>query len=262
MSATSFEIPNYSPGSWRIAPERSKLSFCVRHLNLHNVRGTVDLSGGEVVVGAEPTDSSVTATIDLRTVDTRIKARDRAISGPELLDVENNPTATYRSTGMAPDPDGGGADFLVEGELTFLGRTGNLPLRLRFERFEAGVDGRISPVFTARAQLIRRDFGFLFQVRPAFLDRAIAPAITFELLDMSVATGGTRSAGIAIDSVVIHRDYQPSSSLFSAIDAYAARQVGSSRAASLRSTSARPRACTIAARSSARQARSTSTQLA
>ncbi|MGD1238695.1 YceI family protein [Mycobacterium paraseoulense] len=174
------EIAGYAPGTWTVDSTRSSLRFSVSHLSVFSARGTLGVRG-QVVVADDPVDSSVATTIDLTSVNTSNRRRDKAIGSASLLDVGNNPTASYRSTGVrldtaASDP----AAFLLDGELTLLGATRPVPLRIRVESF-ATDDGRPRLVVTGRGQFDRRDFGLTYHVRPRFLDRAIGAVVDVEV---------------------------------------------------------------------------------
>jgi polyisoprenoid-binding protein YceI len=177
MSSTAPEL-TYFPSTWRIDPTRSELRFSIRHLGIRNQRGTVTGLSGELVIGTDLASSSVTATIDLSSVDTGFAMRDKAIRSPKLLDVDTHPTATYRSTAVR----GGlpGEDFLMEGELTFLGVTKKVPLRFRATSLPTR-DDLTTPSFVAQAELLRADFGFVLHEGPAFMDRSLGAVIQFEI---------------------------------------------------------------------------------
>lgn len=174
------EIPGYTAGIWAIDPVRSELRFSVKHLGVQTVRGTLRVEG-QIVVADQPEDSTVAATIDLASVDTKSKGRDNAIRSAPLFDVANHPTAQYRSTGIRPDAAGRDPhDFLLDGELTFMGVTRPVPLRIQVERFiQDGAPGR--PIVTGAGQFNRRDFGLVYRIRPRFLDRGIGQSVHVDI---------------------------------------------------------------------------------
>lgn len=174
------EVPRYTAGAWAVDPDRSTLSFSVKHLGLQTVRGTLQIEG-QIVVAEDPTESAVVATIDLASVDTKSKGRDKAIRSASLFNVADHPTARYRSTGLASDASGGDPKvFLLNGELTFMGVTKVVPLRIHLERFVS--DGnRVRPIFTGRGRISRRDFGLIYRNRPGFLDRAIGQTVDIDI---------------------------------------------------------------------------------
>lgn len=174
------EIPGYTAGTWTIDPTRSELRFTVKHLGVQTVRGTLRVEG-QIVVAAQPEDSTVTATIDLGSVDTKSKGRDKAIRSAPLFDVANHPTAQYRSKGIRPDATGGDPHaFRLDGELTFMGVTRQVPLRIKLEKFiQDGAQSR--PIVVGTAQFTRSDFGLVYRVRPRFLDRGIGQNVHVDI---------------------------------------------------------------------------------
>jgi polyisoprenoid-binding protein YceI len=172
LSSATDELPGYLPGSWSIDPVRSSLTFSVGHLGVHTVHGTLGVSG-QITMADDPLDSAVDASIDLDSVDTGSKGRDEAIRSSHLLGVADWPTARYQSRRIGIG-DGPG-EFLLYGGLELLGVTREVPLRIRMERFTDG--DRRRPVVTGTGEFARRDFGFVYQVRPRFLDRAISSTV-------------------------------------------------------------------------------------
>jgi polyisoprenoid-binding protein YceI len=172
-------IPDYTAGTWPIDPVQSQLTFTVKHFGAQTVRGTLRVEG-KIVVAEEPSCSAVEATIDLGSVDTRSKGRDKAIRSTSLLDVSNHPTARYRSTAVAPDAGGDARAFVLDGELSFLDVVRPVRLRVQVERFIRD-GGRPRPIVTGQAQFIRSDFGLVYRVRPRFLDRAIGQTVSVDI---------------------------------------------------------------------------------
>ena len=89
MSSTAVEIPGYISGTYTIDPGHSDVAFTVRHLMVSKVRGHFTRFQGELALAPDPLASSVTATIELSSIDT------------------NNPSATTtsaRPTSSRPTP--------------------------------------------------------------------------------------------------------------------------------------------------------------
>jgi polyisoprenoid-binding protein YceI len=181
MSSQTSEIPNFTPGSWLLGQNRCTVSWTVRHLHLHNVTGRVGVVDGTLLMTDDLSDAGVEATIDLTSVDTGSKGRDKAITSAKLLDTSRNKRAIYRSTGVRPSRSGQAGHFDVEGELTLLGVTSEVPLEVIVERFDSGPDGRGFPVCTARGSFSRKAFGFLFNVKPQFLNGLISDTVGLEI---------------------------------------------------------------------------------
>ncbi|MCX2933699.1 YceI family protein [Mycobacterium sp. CVI_P3] len=173
-------IPGYAAGTWSIDAVRSTLRFTVKHLGVQTVRGTLRIEG-QIVVADDPSGSAVVATVDLGSVDTKSKGRDKAIRSASLLDIASHPTAEYRSTGVNPDVAGGNPQgFVLDGELTFMGVTRPVPLRIQVERFIQD-EGRTRPILIGQGQFARRDFGLVYRARPRFLDRGIGQTVHMEI---------------------------------------------------------------------------------
>ena len=111
MSLTAVEIPGYVTGTWTIDPVHSDVSFTVRHMMVSKVRGRFRSFAGHLVTAPDPLASSVTATIDLASIDTNNEQRDAHVRSADFLDVERHPTMTYRFTGIRRD----GPEFVVDG---------------------------------------------------------------------------------------------------------------------------------------------------
>lgn len=164
MTATSqltlaeADIPGFTPGRWTIDPVHSDLSFTARHMMVSKVRGHFRDFDGEIVIGADPRDSKVTANIQLASVDTNNEARDNHVRSSDFFDIENHPTATYRSTGVRVE-DG---EIVVDGELNLRGVTRAVPLHLEVNGFGPDPQGGTRAGFTARGKINRKDFGVNF----------------------------------------------------------------------------------------------------
>jgi polyisoprenoid-binding protein YceI len=149
-------IPGYRTGTWQIDTTHSDVSFSVRHMMVSKVRGQFTDFEGTIVTAAEPTESSVTATIKLDSIDTRNAQRDEHIRSADFFEVEKYPTMTYRSTSLADNGDG---TWTLDGELSLHGVTKNVALQLELNGFTADPYGGQRAGFSATTELNRRDFG-------------------------------------------------------------------------------------------------------
>jgi len=144
--------------SWKLDPAHSSAQFSVRHLGISTVRGAfTKVSGSAQFDEANPGRSSVQATIDAASVDTRVEMRDKDLRSPAFLDVEKYPTITFQSKKV----EAAGRDKLkVTGDLTIHGVTKEVVL---------DVDGPSAPMkdpwgnmrrgASATTKISRKDFG-------------------------------------------------------------------------------------------------------
>ncbi|MFD0852820.1 YceI family protein, partial [Actinomadura adrarensis] len=79
MTTQVVEIPGYVAGTWSIDPVHSTVGFTIRHMMVSKVRGRFGAVDGTLVTGTDPLDSSVTASIDLASIDTGNAQRDEHV---------------------------------------------------------------------------------------------------------------------------------------------------------------------------------------
>ena len=149
-------IPGYRAGTWAIDPSHSDVSFTVRHMMVSKVRGQFTEFEGTIVTADEPTKSSVTASIELNSIDTRNEQRDNHIRSADFFDVGQFPTMSYRSDALVDNGDG---TWTLDGALSLHGVTKSIPLHLELNGFTADPWGGQRVGFSATAELNRRDFG-------------------------------------------------------------------------------------------------------
>jgi polyisoprenoid-binding protein YceI/predicted dinucleotide-binding enzyme len=145
------EIP---AGTWTIDPVHSSISFSVRHLMVSRVRGTLGTFSGEITVSSEGTPS-VSAEIEVSSVDTGNDQRDAHLKSAEFFDVEQHPTATFTSTGVRAD----GSGYALDGAFTLKGITKPISIGLEFNGINPGMGHGAVAGFQASVILNRKDFG-------------------------------------------------------------------------------------------------------
>ena len=161
MAAAATLVPGYIAGTWKLDPVHSDVSFTVRHLMVSKVRGRFRSFDAQVVTAENPLQSSVTATIDLTSIDTDNPDRDAHIRSADFFEVETYQTMTYKSTGVREDGDG----FVVDGDLTLHGVTRPVPLHLEINGFQAKTPfGDTRAGFSATTEIGRGDFGIEFNM--------------------------------------------------------------------------------------------------
>ena len=154
-STTAVQIPGYVAGTWDIDPTHSTVGFSVRHMMVSKVRGYFRTFSGVLVTAEDPTASTVEATIDMDSIDTRQEQRDAHIRSADFFDVGNHTVMTFRSTEVRTD----GADWTVVGDLTIKGITKPVELALELNGFGPDAYGGTRAGFSARTEISRKEFG-------------------------------------------------------------------------------------------------------
>jgi polyisoprenoid-binding protein YceI len=145
-----------APGTFVLDAAHTRVGFVARHLMVSKVRGAFTQVSGEVVIGADPAESSVTAVIPAVSIDTGVADRDAHLRSPEFLDVETFPTLNFRSTGVVLDRDN---TFTLRGELTVRDVTREVALEVEFEGVARSPWGQEVIGFTATTEIDRDEFG-------------------------------------------------------------------------------------------------------
>jgi polyisoprenoid-binding protein YceI len=158
MSSTAVEIPGYVAGTWAIDPVHSEVSFTVRHMMVSKVRGRFDTFEGTIVTGATPLDSTVTASVDLSSINTGQEQRDAHIRSADFFETDKHTHMTFASTGVRVD----GGDFLLDGDLTLKGVTKPVTFKLDVNGFGPDAYGGTRVGFSATTEINRSDFGVNF----------------------------------------------------------------------------------------------------
>jgi polyisoprenoid-binding protein YceI len=148
-------IPGYKAGTWTIDAVHSDVSFSVRHMMVSKVKGRFGTFDGTIVTAEDPTASTVTANIDLSSIDTNNAQRDGHIKSGDFFEVENNPTMTFVSTGVVAD----GSDWAITGNLTIKGNTHPVTLTTEVGGFGPDAYGGYRAGFSATTEISRKEFG-------------------------------------------------------------------------------------------------------
>lgn len=143
--------------TYAIDPAHSQVDFGIKHMGISTVHGRFAIKEGTIDLDPQNlTDSSVTATIDVTSVDTGVSQRDGHLRSPDFFDTSKYPTATFKSTKITKSGDG----YDVTGDLSLHGVT--KPVTLHMEapsKEQVGMDKMPHRGFTATTTLHRKDFG-------------------------------------------------------------------------------------------------------
>ena len=144
--------------TWQIDPNHTATQFSVRHMGISTVRGAfTKVSGSAQYDPSNLSKTSIDATIDASSVDTRVSMRDDDLRSPNYFDVTKYPTITFKSKSVQAVGEG---KLKIVGDLTIHGVTKEVAL---------DVDGPSAPVTdpkgnshlgaSASTTVNRKDFG-------------------------------------------------------------------------------------------------------
>lgn len=143
--------------TYKIDPVHSAISFKVRHF-FSFVNGSFKKFEGTITVDPDhPEKSSVTATIDAASVDTRNEKRDEDLRSSDFFDVAKYPTITFKSKSVKQT----GADSGdIVGDLTMHGVSKEITLHVKFLGKGMGLGGKpISGWQVTPDPIKRSDYG-------------------------------------------------------------------------------------------------------
>jgi polyisoprenoid-binding protein YceI len=177
MTTSTSALP-LAPGQWALDTNHSSVGFTIRHLGVSKVRGAFRKFDVSVAVGDSLETTSLTATIDVASLDTGNPDRDAHVLSPDLMDVANRPTITFRSTHIA----GADGEYQVDGELTIGDITKPASLAVEFgglEEFPGG--GPRHAGFEAATEVRRKEFGIDIAMPPGVSGAMLGDVVKIEL---------------------------------------------------------------------------------
>lgn len=154
-------------GTYAADPVHSSVAFSIRHLGLAKVRGSFTSFSTELTVGDDLSTTTVSAAIDLSSVNTGNSDRDAHLQSGDFFSSDVHPQMTFASTAISENGDG----YTLTGDLTLNGVTA--PITLDGEFHGTGtfpMDGSERAGFSFGGTLSRKAYGMEFDA-PAGADK-------------------------------------------------------------------------------------------
>jgi polyisoprenoid-binding protein YceI len=142
-------------GTYEIDPSHSVVEFVVRHLGLAKVRGRFNDFDGVIEIADDVMQSKARATIQAASIDTRNEDRDQHLRTADFLNVENEPTLEFRTTGVRHE----GGEWYADGELSIAGTSRPVTLDVEFEGSAKDPWDNVRVAFSATTKVNREDYG-------------------------------------------------------------------------------------------------------
>ena len=122
LAGIALMVPGLSrAATWKSDSAHASVQFAVRHLMVATARGTFDKFDVTAVIDEDDISrSSVDATIEVASINTRNQKRDDHLRGPDFFDAAQHPTITFKSKVVEKIQD---YSYKVTGELTLMGIT-------------------------------------------------------------------------------------------------------------------------------------------
>jgi polyisoprenoid-binding protein YceI len=116
-----------APEIFVIDPGHTFPTFEVKHLGVATQRGRFNRSSGKLTLDLEAGSGAVDISIDAASADTGNPELDRLLRGPFYFNPAEFPSINYKSTSIVFESQ---KPVLVKGELTFLGQTRPVDLKV------------------------------------------------------------------------------------------------------------------------------------
>jgi len=148
--------------TWTVDKAHSSVEFSVKHMMFTTVKGQfTDFDATVVEDAADPARSSVEATINVGSIDTRDEKRDAHLRSADFFLADEHPTMTFKSTQVVPR---GEDKFAVTGDLTIRGVTRQVTLDATKNGAGTNPWGMQVAGYSAATQINRKDFGLQWNV--------------------------------------------------------------------------------------------------
>lgn len=152
--------------TYKIDPAHVWVTFSINHAGWSNAQGIFRKVGGTIVFDkADPSKSSVKATIDAASIDTNFTQRNKDLNSPDFLNAAEFPTITFESVKVEKTGEKTGR---LTGKLSIIGAT--LPVTL-----DVTWSGQEAP-FPWAPKVLRTGFTATGSFKPADFGMAKVPA--------------------------------------------------------------------------------------
>lgn len=152
MSATETTV-----ATWNIDASHSIAEFAVKHMMVSTVKGRFGSLEGTINFNeADPSASSVTATIDVGSIDTNEPNREAHLRSDDFFNGEQFPTITFQSKRVDVEDAN---TWRVIGDLTIRDITREVVLDTEYLGQIQDWEGKQRAGFTAETRLSRKEFG-------------------------------------------------------------------------------------------------------
>ena len=149
-------------GTYKLDSDHGKITWSVNHLGFSTYVGQfVNVQAQLVLDPANPSASTLTATIPLTDVDSNSDGLDAHLQTADFFDTANHPVATFVSRSVTVDAEDP-SEAVVVGDLTLRGVTRPVTMEVEFNQAGPSMGGAYRAGFDGEATIRRSDFGIDF----------------------------------------------------------------------------------------------------
>ena len=155
LKMTSTATSPLTAGTWNLDASHSEIGFSVRHAGVSKVRGSFQEFDATLNIGQTLAESSVEATVQIDSVNTKDANRDGHLKSGDFFNSEEFPVMTFKSTGVK----GEGEEFVLVGDLTVRGVTKQVEFKAELGGQVVDAFGATRAGFFAATTISRKEFG-------------------------------------------------------------------------------------------------------
>lgn len=149
-------------GTYALDSAHGKITWSVNHLGFSTYYGQfVNVQAALNLDPANPSASTLTATIPLTDVDSNSDGLDGHLQTPDFFDTANHPTATFVSRSITIDADDP-TEADVLGDLTLRGVTRPVTMEVEFNQAGPSMGNSYKVGFDGEATIKRSEFGISY----------------------------------------------------------------------------------------------------
>jgi polyisoprenoid-binding protein YceI len=145
---------------WALDGTHSEIGFKIKHLMISNVSGNFNKFDAEIKTkGDDFTTASITAKIDVASINTNNEQRDAHLRTADFFEAEKHPQIIFTSTKIERADE---ESFNIFGELTIKDTTKPIKLLAEYSGIAKDPWGNIKAGFTINGKINRKDFGISY----------------------------------------------------------------------------------------------------
>lgn len=146
-------------GEWQLSDAHSSIEFEISNLWLIDTEGSMEGLEGTLTIGNSLAGTSISLTLDAKTINTGNNKRDDHLRSDDFFYVEKYPQIKFTSDNIAKNS--GDYPYVANGSLTMRDETKKIAVPFRFSGMKT-IEGNNALVFEGETTLNRNDFNVDF----------------------------------------------------------------------------------------------------